>query len=479
MSPPVASKRAAQRYLVRTINQFSNLDQMRDLLIKVDDGVPIRLKDVRNVVSQGYKEREGIVRVDGHEAIELAIYKEGDANTVSVAANVRRQIDHLTCKSGGPSCISIMPANAQLKTIDDQSVFIQQRARRREVRRAARRRTRDPDHLLLPRRLVEHVRHLALAAGLADRDVLLHGPVRRQPQRHVAWRAGAGHRHGRRRLDRRAREHRAHARTRRDDPRSRRKGRQGSLDGGHRVDADDGCRVLPAGVRAGCRRPAVPRSGAHRDVRDADLADRGDDADSDAGVAEGALAAGLQGRAGRPRAGLAQGLDRGRDVRAVAVADRRCEGNAQPRLRAAAAGKAAPAAVVRDIPAALVRLAADLPFRRSAGRGHRRSVRQGRGQGSARGEPVRDRAVRCCGAGLSPFAAEGVAASVAGARLRGTGLRDQRCADPDTRHGPDSAARAGALRDDRHDAAGHAAAGHRQRWCASCSARITTIRISP
>lgn len=115
----------SQRYLVRTINQFVNLDEMRDLLVKVDaNGVPIRLKDVATV-NQGFKEREGVVRVDGREAIELAVYKEGDANTVAVAANVRKQIDRLTCKVKADSCASILPQNAQLKTIDDQSVFIQ------------------------------------------------------------------------------------------------------------------------------------------------------------------------------------------------------------------------------------------------------------------------------------------------------------------------------------------------------------------
>lgn len=80
-----------QRYLVRTINQFATLDEMRELLVKIDNGVPVRLKDVARVY-QGYKEREGIVRIDGHEAIELAIYKEGDANTVSVAAGVRNAV---------------------------------------------------------------------------------------------------------------------------------------------------------------------------------------------------------------------------------------------------------------------------------------------------------------------------------------------------------------------------------------------------
>jgi Cu/Ag efflux pump CusA len=50
----------SQRYLVRTINQFANLDQMRDMLVKVDNGVPIRLKDVADV-RQGHKEREAFI----------------------------------------------------------------------------------------------------------------------------------------------------------------------------------------------------------------------------------------------------------------------------------------------------------------------------------------------------------------------------------------------------------------------------------
>ena len=105
----------SQRYLVRTINQFTTLEQMRDMLIKVDNGVPIRLKDVANV-RQGYKEREGIVRIDGREAIELAIYKEGDGNTVSVATALKAALEKIKDK---------LPPGAKLTTIDDQSVFIQ------------------------------------------------------------------------------------------------------------------------------------------------------------------------------------------------------------------------------------------------------------------------------------------------------------------------------------------------------------------
>jgi HAE1 family hydrophobic/amphiphilic exporter-1 len=115
----------SQRYLVRTVNQFGTLEEMRNLLVKVDaNGVPMHLRDIAQV-RQGYKEREGIVRVDGHETIELAIYKEGDANTVSVAANVRKQLDRLTCAHIPEGCTPVLPANAKLDTIDDQSIFIQ------------------------------------------------------------------------------------------------------------------------------------------------------------------------------------------------------------------------------------------------------------------------------------------------------------------------------------------------------------------
>src|SRR6187399_838207 len=60
----------SERYLVRTVNQFSNLDQMRELLVTTVAGVPVRLRDVATV-TQGYKEREAVIRFKGHEAVEL------------------------------------------------------------------------------------------------------------------------------------------------------------------------------------------------------------------------------------------------------------------------------------------------------------------------------------------------------------------------------------------------------------------------
>ena len=100
---------------MRTVNQFASVEQMQELLVAVDQGVPVRLRDVATV-QQSYKEREAIIRVEGREAVELAIYKEGDANTVAVAEAISRQLERLR---------ESLPEQSRLVTIDDQSIFIQ------------------------------------------------------------------------------------------------------------------------------------------------------------------------------------------------------------------------------------------------------------------------------------------------------------------------------------------------------------------
>ncbi len=114
-----------QRFLVRTINQFATVEEIGDMLVRVGGATPIRLRDVASV-RQGHREREAIIRIDGREAIELAIYKEGDANTVAVADAVRQRLSEIERN---------LPAGASLTTVDDQSVFIRQSIR--QVRNAA------------------------------------------------------------------------------------------------------------------------------------------------------------------------------------------------------------------------------------------------------------------------------------------------------------------------------------------------------
>jgi HAE1 family hydrophobic/amphiphilic exporter-1 len=103
-----------QRFLVRTLNEFQSVDEFSDAIIAYVAEQPIYLRDVATV-EQGYKDREAITRVKGQESVELAIYKEGDANTVQVAERVQRRLASIS-KS--------LPENFELVTVYDQSTFI-------------------------------------------------------------------------------------------------------------------------------------------------------------------------------------------------------------------------------------------------------------------------------------------------------------------------------------------------------------------
>ncbi len=149
----------SQRYLVRTVNQFASVEEMREMLLTTRTagndaaaaaarqmaavaaatgsaeaiaaassvqnasgggsstpagGMAVRLKDVAEV-RQGHKEREAIIRLAGREAVELAIYKEGDANTVASADAISAKLEEIR---------KTLPKDIELTTIDDQSQFI-------------------------------------------------------------------------------------------------------------------------------------------------------------------------------------------------------------------------------------------------------------------------------------------------------------------------------------------------------------------
>jgi len=117
-------EQGASRYLVRTLNQFVDLEQMRNVILvsRPTPGgpsqaimQPIYLRDVAEVRS-GYKEREAVIRIGGNEAVEIDVYKEGDGNTVETAQIVQKRLETLK-KS--------LPADVELKPLYDQSIFIE------------------------------------------------------------------------------------------------------------------------------------------------------------------------------------------------------------------------------------------------------------------------------------------------------------------------------------------------------------------
>jgi HAE1 family hydrophobic/amphiphilic exporter-1 len=102
------------------------VEEIADLIVARHEGALVRLGDVARVY-WGAKEREEITRVNGHESVEIAVYKEGDANSVTVARLVR---ERLAAWQGGK-----LPPGHELAVLFDQSHFIQQAVA--EVRNAA------------------------------------------------------------------------------------------------------------------------------------------------------------------------------------------------------------------------------------------------------------------------------------------------------------------------------------------------------
>jgi HAE1 family hydrophobic/amphiphilic exporter-1 len=104
----------SQRYLVRTINEFETVEEFSGAIVAKVADRPIYLRDVATVI-RGHKDREAITRVNGRESVELAVYKEGDANTVQVANRVQRTLEALR---------EDLSDDRELVVVYDQSKFI-------------------------------------------------------------------------------------------------------------------------------------------------------------------------------------------------------------------------------------------------------------------------------------------------------------------------------------------------------------------
>jgi len=87
------------RYLVRTMNEFQSLEDIQKTIVAREGDRKIYLSEVAEIVSS-HKDREEITRMNETEGIELAFYKEGDANTVQVSKSIMEALDRLEERYG-------------------------------------------------------------------------------------------------------------------------------------------------------------------------------------------------------------------------------------------------------------------------------------------------------------------------------------------------------------------------------------------
>jgi CzcA family heavy metal efflux pump len=100
-------------YSLRTESQFNLVQPMGDIVLKTDNGVSVRIRDVARV-EDSYQEQTEVIRNNGKHGVILRVQKTPGANTVDVVDAVMEGLKHLRD----------VPSNVKTSTAFDQSKYI-------------------------------------------------------------------------------------------------------------------------------------------------------------------------------------------------------------------------------------------------------------------------------------------------------------------------------------------------------------------
>jgi HAE1 family hydrophobic/amphiphilic exporter-1 len=132
-------------YLVRSVNEVTTASELADLPLR-SGSATVRIGDVATITRE-LRPVEVITRLDGSPAVEVSVFKDGDANLVSVSNAVHQRLfGHLPGAkelpadgSGDTDRATTLqdeaPAGVKLRIVGDQAVFV--RASIKEVTDAA------------------------------------------------------------------------------------------------------------------------------------------------------------------------------------------------------------------------------------------------------------------------------------------------------------------------------------------------------
>jgi HAE1 family hydrophobic/amphiphilic exporter-1 len=104
-------------YSVQALSRYQNVGQIKQTIIKMSStGVPVRVKDVANVVD-GFAKITSLVYINGKNTVSIAIHKKSDANTLTVTSAVKTAL---------PSINKSLPAGVLLKVRSSQGKYIRE-----------------------------------------------------------------------------------------------------------------------------------------------------------------------------------------------------------------------------------------------------------------------------------------------------------------------------------------------------------------
>lgn len=103
-----------QETILRTLGEFTDLEQIRSIVIVNEGAERLRLGDLARV-EDSHEEVRLITRLDGRPAVKLNIIKQADANTVETVRNVERRLRELE---------GSFPAGLSFRLVDNQADYI-------------------------------------------------------------------------------------------------------------------------------------------------------------------------------------------------------------------------------------------------------------------------------------------------------------------------------------------------------------------
>jgi len=111
-------------YSLTTESQYNVVQPMEDMVVKVINGIPIRIKDI-GYVEDSFQEQTEVVRVNGQHGVVLRVLKSPDANTVDVVDEVVNELPKL---QGVPPSVRSSLSFDQSQYIRDSIAGLQQEA---------------------------------------------------------------------------------------------------------------------------------------------------------------------------------------------------------------------------------------------------------------------------------------------------------------------------------------------------------------
>lgn len=92
--PAGTLERGTMEVMLRTPGEYTSLDELRNTVIAVRDGVPIQIKEIAGVEDSWQKVKR-IIKINGRPGVRMAVLKQSGMNTVEVAREVLKEIEKI------------------------------------------------------------------------------------------------------------------------------------------------------------------------------------------------------------------------------------------------------------------------------------------------------------------------------------------------------------------------------------------------